>query len=436
MRRANGSVEQLPSGKWRFKITMSDGKRRASPTYESEQEAEAVLEAALEELAAGNVVPVVGMTLRTYGERFLARLTNCTAKEDRARWRLHVEPTDLVDMPIESVKRRHIRDFMDALSRKKKLVAASGEGARSGGKVESDETISPQTQKHMLTLLRRIYNDAKFDDLVDVNPCDGVRVQRADDESEETWHTITLDEIQRLLSHPRLPETKRLIFETALYTGMREGELWALRWRDLTLDVEHPSCSTRRSYKKGTKAGKVRHFPLLPAAVAALRRVRERAKDRSPDALVFPNRQGGQYAKGYDAEWGRWSTAAGLREELRFHDLRHSFASHLVMGSWGRAWSLAEVKDYIGHCSVSMTERYAHLSPGHLKALAAETKIVHAASTPARVAEEVTVAEGPDPRADDPSLRRPLLYPTELRAPKRSGLYQTRLAWTIGTDGA
>jgi hypothetical protein len=62
------------------------------------------------------------------------------------------------------------------------------------------------------------------------------------------------------------------------------------------------------------------------------------------------------------------------------------------MGSWGRAWSMAEVRDFIGHCSVGMTERYAHLGPGHLKALAAETKIVHRSSTPRQEVEAVPVA--------------------------------------------
>ena len=90
-----GSIEQLPSGRWRFKLTSQDGKRRASPTYDSREEAEAVLAAALADLAAGNVAPVGTTTLRAYGERYLARLTTATVKQDLCRWRLHVEPSDL-----------------------------------------------------------------------------------------------------------------------------------------------------------------------------------------------------------------------------------------------------------------------------------------------------------------------------------------------------
>ena len=375
----SGSVEQLPSGRWRFKLTSADGKRRASPSFDSRQECEAVLAAALEELAAGNMAPIGAMTLRAFGEKYLERLATCTAKDDRARWRIHIAPADFVDLPLAEVKRRHIREFMVSLATKRKMVAASG--ARSGQKVKGDGTISPQTQKHVLGLLRRIFNEAKVDDLVEINPCDGVRAAKVADASEEKWSFLSLPEIDRLLRCPGMPEEKRLIYEVAIYTGLRQGEMWALRWRDLDLDGEHPTCSCRRSYRKGTKANKVRHFPLLPAALAALRRMRELAADRSPDALVFPGKRGEMRSEGYDGGWDGWKAKAGLRDELRFHDLRHTCASHLAMGSWGRKWSLAEVRDFIGHSSVTLTERYAHLGPGHLASIAAETFVDKRSST-------------------------------------------------------
>ena len=388
----SGSVEQLPSGRWRFKLTSADGKRRASPSYDSRAECEAVLAAALEELAAGNMAPIGAVTLGAYAERFLARLTTRTADEDRSRWRRHLEGSELASMPLVDIKRRNIRDFLAALQATRKLMPTSGQGAKSGGKAEGRQTIGAQTQKHVLGLLRRVLNDARSDDLIEVNPCEGVKVARAEDTSEEKWSFLSLEEIERLLRCPKLPEDKRLIYEVAIYTGMRQGELWALRWRDVDLDSEHPSCTCRRSYRRATKANKVRHFPLLPAAVAALGRVRELAADTGPDALVFPGKNGEMFGEGYDAGWERWKERAGLRPELRFHDLRHTCASHLAMGSWGRAWTIAEIRDFIGHSSVSMTERYAHLGPGHLKALAAATKIVHGSSTPAPAPQPAIVA--------------------------------------------
>ncbi len=58
---------------------------------------------------------------------------------------------------------------------------------------------------------------------------------------------------------------------------------------------------------------------------------------------------------------------------VRFHDLRHTCASHLVMGTWGRQWTVNEVSAFIGHSDISVTQRYAHLSVDHLAVAAAET---------------------------------------------------------------
>jgi hypothetical protein len=58
---------------------------------------------------------------------------------------------------------------------------------------------------------------------------------------------------------------------------------------------------------------------------------------------------------------------------VRFHDLRHTFASHLVSGSWGPAWTLKELAEMMGHRSTRTTERYAHLATHHLAAKAAQT---------------------------------------------------------------
>lgn len=60
-----------------------------------------------------------------------------------------------------------------------KLVSTAGTWARPGGKVEGKQAISGQTQKRVLALLRRVRNEAKVDDLVEVTPCAGVRVNEA-----------------------------------------------------------------------------------------------------------------------------------------------------------------------------------------------------------------------------------------------------------------
>lgn len=63
-------------------------------------------------------------------------------------------------------------------------------------------------------------------------------------------------------------------------------------------------------------------------------------------------------------------TRAGIESDVRFHDLRHTFCSHLAQGTWGRVWSMREICDVAGHSSLSVTMRYAHLSPGGVHAAA------------------------------------------------------------------
>jgi integrase len=63
-----------------------------------------------------------------------------------------------------------------------------------------------------------------------------------------------------------------------------------------------------------------------------------------------------------------------VKRHVRFHDLRHTCASHLVSGSWGRAWTLEEVAKHLGHSSSAVTRRYAHLCPEGLARAVRETR--------------------------------------------------------------
>ncbi len=66
-----------------------------------------------------------------------------------------------------------------------------------------------------------------------------------------------------------------------------------------------------------------------------------------------------------------------MKRLVWFHDLRHTCASHLLMGSWGSAWRLEEVRDFLGHESITSTQRYAHLSQDHLQKKALLMNEIH-----------------------------------------------------------
>ena len=146
---------------------------------------------------------------------------------------------------------------------------------------------------------------------------------------------------------------------------MRAGELAGLRWDDVNFETR--LITVQRSFDGPTKAGDVRYVPLLDVLLPVLRQWRL----RSPGQLVFPNERGGMHcesARVFQEIFHRVLDTAGfpkvekngkLRRYIVFHDLRHTFASHWVMGG-GDVFKLQKI---LGHKDIKMTMRYAHLAP-------------------------------------------------------------------------
>ena len=99
-----------------------------------------------------------------------------------------------------------------------------------------------------------------------------------------------------------IPEPERTIYTVAIFTGLRRGELWGLRWEDVRLDGDAPSITVRRSNNGPTKTGKVRRVPLLPQALCALQKIRPAGGNRSA-VWLFPTALNGQRSRDDDARW-------------------------------------------------------------------------------------------------------------------------------------
>lgn len=166
-------------------------------------------------------------------------------------------------------------------------------GGKRGERVASDQVISPQTVKLTFALLRVVFNGAVEDELIAVNPCTGHELPRAaavDADLDPCWTFLTEEEIERIRTCARIPERMRNLYMFAVYSGLRQGELWGLRWGDLVLDGDRPECAARNSYVGPTKAGKVRRLPLLPMALDVLRRVHENLLIPAPRRSCSPAR--------------------------------------------------------------------------------------------------------------------------------------------------
>lgn len=347
------------------------GRQKWSGSYPTREMADEQRRAALHLAAKGELVPDAGLTLGEYGARWLAGCRHRTVDDDRSRWRRFIAKRPIADMALGDIKPGHIKRCMESVSRTHKLVPTSG---KRFARKTTNQPIGAQTVRHVFGLLQRCFREAIVDGHVTQNPCAGYRLPANPEKQRlaEAANYLSEDEIELLLSSS-LPLRARLIYEVAIFTGLRAGELWGLRWEDLELEGPRPRCVIRHSFDGPTKNNKTRSFFLLPRARAALLRWRDLTERSAASDLVFSGPKGRMHTDGYDAGWSKHRDQLGLRRELTFHALRHTLASHLVMGTWGRQWQINQVSQYIGHSSIGVTQRYAHLSQDHLAELAAST---------------------------------------------------------------
>ena len=137
----------------------------------------------------------------------------------------------------------------------------------------------------------------------------------------------------------------------AMETGARRGELFSLRSDDVDLEE-----GTLTIHAQASKSRKARHIPLSRRARELLRGWQRDTGGRS--GFVFPSPVTGERLDNITTAWENLRQRAQL-EDFRFHDLRHDFASRLVM----RGVDLYTVKELLGHSTIQMTERYSHLAP-------------------------------------------------------------------------
>ena len=205
-----------------------------------------------------------------------------------------------------------------------------------------------KTINNCLTVLRTILNTAViWDYLLKSPPIKLLRLEPHD------FKFLTFDEACELVERCG-PEWKTMII-FALNTGLRVGELLALRWANI--DFKNSLMRVRFSDWQGTigtpKSGKVRNIPLNTFALQALRDTDKLG------GLVFCHSDGRPYTY-RQANYGLEKTCRGTKlQGTQWHTFRHTFASHLAM----RGVSLRAIQELLGHSTQVMTERYAHLSP-------------------------------------------------------------------------
>jgi integrase len=219
------------------------------------------------------------------------------------------------------------------------------------------EGLSNPTKNKILVVLHGIFRRAQKVWGLSANPVAGI--ERHPQRSSGDIDVFSPEEIWALV-RAAASQQDAAIFLTAAFTGLRRGELLALRWRDVNFPGS--AVRVRSSFAGGLvttpKSGKVRSVPMAPEVAAALAGLSSRLNWTGDDDLVFVG-EAGDHLDG-SALRRRYIGAckrAGLRP-LRFHDLRHTFGTRMIAKA-----DIRRVQEWMGHADVQTTMRYLHYAP-------------------------------------------------------------------------
>lgn len=302
-------------------ITKTAIRRRRDEAYDAEE--------ALSDELEGRDPETDGPTFTEHWAEYMrdvAATTNkpSTLREKHSTYRVHLEPVFGMHL-LREIDSRAVDKLRAELLAKR----------------------SPKTTNNILTILRRsLVIAARWKRIESVPHVGWARAVQP------PIRFLSFDEAATLLASAG---DARTMITVALHTGLRVGELRALDWSAVDLEARRINVhrAASRTEIDTPKSNRSRTVPLSQTARAALAGHSDRA------GFVFTNRHGGMLTRHQADRVLRGAFAATDLERLGWHALRHTFASHLVM----RGVPLKAIQELLGHSTIDMTMRYAHLSP-------------------------------------------------------------------------
>jgi len=347
-------VERQRGPVWYAKYRLPDGRQvqkklgpawtkrgRPSDGYFTKQTAQAQLDQILDEIRRGQHAGMVrtGATFQQAADEYLRYIEEDRARKPstvagyRALVRAQLLPA-FGKLPVESITTPMVESWITGLE------------------------VAPATRTKAYVLMGGIIKRARKVYGLPFNPVTDVEKPPAPTASGDI-EVFSPEEVMALVDEAA-SEQDAAIYLTAAFTGLRRGELIALRWRDV--DIAGSTVRVRASYSDGAlatpKSGKVRSVPMAPNVTEALTKLRQRPLWTTDDDLVFVGRTG-SFLDGR-ALRRRYQDAldrAGLRR-LRFHDLRHTFGTRVIAKA-----DIRRVQEWMGHADVKTTMRYLHYAP-------------------------------------------------------------------------
>lgn len=348
-----GSIRQRSDGKWEARLSLPNGKRK-SLYAKTRREAQDKLKAALRDLDNGLDLSIRRQTVGQFLDRWLEDVVKPSTRHSTHHSyalmvRLHLKP-EIGHIALTELTPQHVQ----AMMRKK---SASG--------------LSPRTVQYIRAVLRIALGRAVKWGIVGRNVATLVDPPRSQRKPVEP---LTLEQAQQFLTATKEDRLGPL-FHLAITTGLREGELFGLRWEDVDLDGK--LIRVRRSLQRiegrpqfvepKTDLSR-RTVHLTDSGVAALRRQRVRQLEERLVAgakwtdwgLVFTSSVGTPLEPSNVIKRLHESLAKTGLPRQRFHDLRHCAASLLLASNA----TPREIMGVLGHSQISLTmNTYAHLSP-------------------------------------------------------------------------
>lgn len=345
MPRTKGNIRRRESGNYQVNWLDASNKRRFR-TFRTKKAAEQFLRAEQAEVDAIRAGLTAGIVTTKRWEDLVELWSRKKAhkrslRDDQGRIRCHLTP-ELEGRLLVEIGPAVVTRLEEALRRK----VSGGELAQS-------------TARKVLILFGAMMKVAVREHWLGHAP-----VLELPPEGERDFQWIrTAHEMRRLIEaargedYPGLPE----FYATALYTGLRAGELCGLRWPDV--DLTGALITVQRSFQNPTKNNRVRRVPISTPLEAMLRAYQGNCLSTE---IVFPNLRGNPHqpsARVMDEVFKRCLERAEV-PRMTFHALRHTYASHFVLNG-GDIYRLQRI---LGHSSVKVTQRYAHLAPDALRA--------------------------------------------------------------------
>jgi integrase len=364
-------------GKWRSngrQVKRRIGLKRVNGTRDglTRRQAEAELRKLMAEVTAPRAVGE-RLTIAELGQRYMRDLERGGRKRTtiiavKLALRVHLEPF-FGERAINTIKPEDVDD----------LVA-----------LMEDKRLKAKSIRNYNGTLSALFNYARSRrrPLATSNPCEGVELPAVEERTEIRF--LDLDEVEVLIAN--VPTTSyqqldRVMFLTAAMTGLRQGELIALRWRDV--DWPAGRIRVRQNYVRGEygtpkSRRSSRSVPMADRVAGELERLFQASARQSDDDLVFadPNSGGPLHRTRVLDRFRAALTAARLDERRTFHDLRHTFGTRMAAAGV----PMRTLQEWMGHRDIATTQIYADYAPSAHEAALVEAAFASGTAGMARIA--------------------------------------------------